>query len=104
MKGEPRRLPAGGLDDVDVLVAAVLSGEGDPTAVGAEGRFGLRPLVGREAPGVAALAGHDPDVVGVHESDFGGADRRLSEESRALSFADRRGEQEGYSGGQSGRE
>ncbi len=63
---------AGDGQDVDVLVAIVVAGEGDLPAVRGEAGEGLLPLGRREPVRQAPLLGDHPDVAGVGEGDPGG--------------------------------
>src|SRR5690606_21667640 len=60
--GELHRLAAAGRDHVDLVVAAVLAGEGDPAAIGREARRLLDAGPGGEAGRRAALDGCGPEV------------------------------------------
>ena len=62
IEGELPRCAAGGGDDVHLPGPRVLTGEGDPTAVGAEPREDLQALVGGEAPGLPAGDGGGVEV------------------------------------------
>ena len=71
--GQAHGLAAGRGHHVDVGVAVVLARERHQAAVGREMGIGLGAGEGGQAPGVAAVAVDDPDVVGVHEGDLRGA-------------------------------
>ena len=54
-------------DQVDVGIAFVLPGEGDPLPVGAERGIDFGSFGAGQADGPAAVAPHRPEVVGMHE-------------------------------------
>ena len=89
VESELLRLAAGGGDDVHVVVAVAVGGEGDPVAVGRVARIDVAGLVVGEALGVGSGIGGGPDVAQVREGDaafgvcgvaekfdFGGCDER----------------------------
>src|SRR5690349_15777109 len=80
MKCEALGLATVGGDEVDVGVAVVLAGEGDPFAVRGEFWVQLVPDLGGEAPCSAAFAGGDPQVAGINKNDFVLRDVRESQE------------------------
>ena len=80
MPGQALRHAALGGDDVDVGIAFVLSGEGDPVAVGREGGARFDADVGGQALHVAAVRVAGPQIVGVDEGDLPGADGGFSQE------------------------
>ena len=101
--GEALGLAAGGRHEVDVGVAVVLTGKGDPAPVGAEGGVGLRALGAGQADRVAAVPRDLPEVVGVREDDVRGAHVGLTQEARALGLGGGGGEEGGGEGdGQGG--
>ena len=55
---------------IDVEIAVVLSGEGDPFAVGRKFREQFASRIGGDAPGVSARAGRQPEVAAVHEDNL----------------------------------
>src|SRR5208337_4362677 len=57
-------------DDVDLLIAVVLAGEGDPLAVGREFREDFDAGMRGEAGGQAAGGGSEPEVAGIGEDNF----------------------------------
>ena len=79
MVGDAGGDPAAGRDRVQVPVAVVIADEGDRRAVGAEPRELL--LAGRagQRRGQAAVAGHEPEIVGVDEDDVRLAHVRIPE-------------------------
>src|SRR5258708_39778968 len=70
MKGEALGLAAFGGDDVDVGIAVVFRGEGDPFAVRRKFRVKLVAGTSGEAAGGAAFAGCGPEIAGVGEDHF----------------------------------
>src|SRR5260370_34188397 len=87
---------AGGWHDVDLLVAVVLTGEGDPFAVGREFREQLDARVGGQARGCAAGDWRGPEIAAVGEGDAVAVDVGETEE------AGLGGEGEGDGDGESG--
>ena len=101
--GEALGLAAGGRHEVDVGVAVVLAGEGDPAPVGAEGGVGFGAFGAGQADRVAAVPRDFPEVVGVREDDVRGAHVGLTQEARALGLGGGGGEEGGGEGnGQGG--
>src|SRR5208282_4074766 len=76
MIGQPFRLAAGGGHDIDIVIALVLSGEGDELAVGGKLGKGLLAFVGGEPEGYAAGDRHFPQIA------FGGEDNRTAADGR----------------------
>jgi hypothetical protein len=70
MKGESPGLAAFGGDDIDVGVAVILAGEGDPFAVGRKFRVELVTNVGSQPAGRAAVARGDPQITGIGKNHF----------------------------------
>jgi len=70
IKGELLGNAAGYGDDVDLLVAIVLAGEGDPFAVGRELGENFDPGMRGEAGSEAARGGGQPEIACVSENDF----------------------------------
>ena len=66
--------------DVDLLVAVVLAGEGDPLPVGGEAGEELHPGMGGQAGGRPSGGRGDPDVAGVGEGDLVAVDRGEAKE------------------------
>ncbi len=95
--GQLLRLAAGGRHDVDLLVAVVLPGEGDPLPVGGEAREQLHARVGGDPGGLAAGGWRRPDVTAVGEGDPVAADGGEPEQLR-LGRGGQRGEQQGNGG------
>jgi len=69
MPGEASGLTPGCRDEIDVGVASVLAGEGDPAAVGRELGEQLHALVGRQLSRRSTARRHDPQVAAVNEGD-----------------------------------
>ncbi len=67
---------------VDLGVAVVLAGEGEPLPVGGEARDHLEPDVAREAAGDAAGRGDRVEIAGVGEDDLVPVDGREPEQPR----------------------
>ena len=76
MPRQAHRLAAAHGHRVDIGVARIVGAERDHRAVGRNFRIARLALEAREAPGIAAFAIDDPDVVRIRERDVGRADRR----------------------------
>ena len=74
MEGQPAGLAADGGHDVDVAVAVVLAGEGEPLAVGRELGVLLDAVAGCQPTRDAAVVVHEPEVALVGEYDLVGGD------------------------------
>jgi hypothetical protein len=70
VEGELLRHAAGRRDDVDLLVAVVLAGEGDPLAVGRELGEQLEAGMGGQAGRRAAGRRSGPEIAGIGEDDL----------------------------------
>jgi hypothetical protein len=84
MPGEPAGRTAARVDHIDVVIRAVLHGEGNLLAVGREMGIGFRAGEARQPPGVATVLADDPDIAGIRERDLRRADGGLAQEARAL--------------------
>ena len=62
------RIAAFGGDNINVIIAVVLSRKGNPFAIGRELREKLQARMRRDAPRDAARARHQPKVAGVAEN------------------------------------
>src|SRR5260221_9530579 len=82
MEGEALGLAAFCGDDVDVGIAVVFSGEGDPFAVGRKFRVELVAGTGGQAAGGATVAGSGPEIAGVGEDYFVLGNVGVTEEAR----------------------
>ena len=99
MEGEPPRRAAGGGDDVDVLVALVGRGVGDPAPVGREARHDVLAGIGGEPDRRAARPRHAPEIAGGDEDHVVAVDGRVAQQQRPVVGA---GRGQGNEGGENG--
>src|SRR5262249_16448924 len=87
--GEPMRQTAAGRNRVDILIAVVVSGEGERVSVRGKAReHFLSPRRAETGGGAAGFWNH-PDVAGVDERNLPGRDRRVATHPRVDGTRDR---------------
>ena len=87
VKGELRGLAPVGVDDVHLLIAAVLPREGDLGAVRGKLRIELQPRVAGQATGrFGAVDVGQPQVAGIAEDEPGSVDVRETEHAGAVAL------------------
>ena len=92
MPGQPlRHTPFAG-DDVDVDIAVVLAGEGDPLSVRREARIAFDAGMRGEPPHVRAVELRHPEVVRVRERDTIAGEGGLGEEAGVVDVDGESGE------------
>ena len=84
--GEAFRFASRGGNNVDIFISVVLAGESDHCAVRRKDWVSLDADTGRQAAGVAAIAGDNPQVAGIVEDDLRFADAGLAEKQRRVRF------------------
>src|SRR5438105_1744603 len=82
MKREALRFAAFGGNHVNIGIAVVGSGEGDPFTIGRKLGIELVARTGGNADCGAALAGSGPEIAGVREDDFIFGDISVTEKAR----------------------
>ena len=98
VESELLRLAASGGDDVHVVVAVAVGGEGDPVAVGREPRIDIASLVVGNALDARAGVAGDPNVAQVAEGDAAFVVRRVAQQLHVARNGD--GEDQAGKGGE----
>ena len=78
---QPLRHAARGRHQVDLRIAVVLAGEGDPLAIGRKAGKHLEARIARQPPGHSALRGNAIQIARVGENDLLSMDRRKSQQA-----------------------